>query len=400
MRQFLSKYFKGDSIIWILILLLAIISAISVYSSSGTLAYRYKDGNTTYYILRHVVFLLIGFGVIIMVHNIHYKYFSRLSLLLLPLSVVLLVLTIFSGNSLNEASRWITVPVIGLSFQPSEMAKIALIMYIARILSVKQKDDEPTRDAFRPIMIAIGIVCGLIFTEDFSTAVLIAGIGMAMMLIGRVPVTYLLYTVGAGVVVVALIVLLAMQFPDVKAFHRVDTWISRVETFGENDNADMDKAFQANQAKIAISTGGLFGKGPGNSIQRDFLPHPYSDFIYAMIVEEGGLFFGIIVLLFYLIMLYRAGVIVRKCRTTFPAFLVIGLMLAFTLQALAHMAVSVNLMPVTGQTLPMVSMGGTSILFTSIALGMVLSVSRYAVVEDAEEVEQGKKDVSEIEDNE
>lgn len=383
-----------------LILLLAIISAIAVYSSSGTLAYRYKDGNTTYYILRHVIFLLIGFGVIVMVHNIHYKYFSRLSLLLLPLSIVLLVLTIFSGNSLNEASRWLTVPVIGLSFQPSEMAKIALIMFMARILSIKQRDDEPTRDAFKPIMIALAIVCGLIFTEDFSTAILIAGIGMAMMLIGRVPVSYLLYTIGGGVVFIALIVLLAMQFPEVPVFHRVDTWISRVETFGDSESADTDKAFQANQAKIAIARGGIFGKGPGNSVQRDFLPHPYSDFIYAMIIEEGGFFFGIVVLLFYLIMLYRAGVIVRKSRTTFPAFLVIGLMLSFSLQALAHMAVSVNLIPVTGQTLPMVSMGGTSILFTSIALGMVLSVSRFATVDKAEEVEQGKIDVSDIEEDE
>lgn len=386
MRQFLSKYFKGDSVIWILILLLAMISAIAVYSSSGTLAYRFKDGNTTYYILRHVVFLMIGFAVITGVHNINFKYFSRLSLLVLPISMVLLLLTMFSG-SVNEASRWITVPIVGLSFQPSEMAKIALIMYMARVLSIKQKEGEPTRDAFKPIMIAVGIVVALVFSEDFSTAILIAGISMAMMFIGRVPVSYLLYTMGAGAVVIALIVLLAMQFPDVPMFHRVETWISRVETFGDGEVANADKAFQANQAKIAIATGGVFGKGPGNSVQRDFLPHPYSDFIYAMIVEEGGIFFGLIVMLFYLILLYRAGVIVRKCRTTFPAFLVIGLMLAFTLQALAHMAVSVNLIPVTGQTLPMVSMGGTSILFTSIALGMILSVSRFATV-DEDEIEK------------
>ena len=371
-------------------MLLAIISAIAVYSSSGTLAYRYKDGNTTYYILRHVVFLLLGFGVIVMVHNIHYKYFSKLSLLLLPLSIVLLVLTIFSGSSLNEASRWLTVPVIGLSFQPSEMAKIALIMYIARILSIKQQTDEPTRTAYKPIMIAIAIVCGLIFSEDFSTAVLIAGIGMAMMFIGRVPVSYLGGTIAVALGFVAIIILLAMKFPDVPVFHRVDTWISRVESFKSGDQADSDKAFQANQAKIAIATGGVFGKGPGNSIQRDFLPHPYSDFIYAMIVEEGGIFFGLIVLLFYLILLYRAGVIVKKCRTTFPAFLVIGLMLAFTLQALAHMAVSVSLFPVTGQTLPLVSMGGTSILFTSVALGMILSVSRFAIADDVVAEESGE----------
>ncbi len=388
MRQFLSKYFKGDSTIWVVIFILALISAIAVYSSSGTLAYRYKGGNTTFYVLRHVGFLMVGFALILVLHNVHYKYFSKLSLILLPISIVLLVLTLFSGTNLNQASRWLTVPVIGLSFQPSEMAKIALIMFIARILSINQKEGEKANAAFKPIMIALGTVCLLVFTEDLSTAVLIGSIGMFMMLIGRVPVKYLLGTVGVAIAMLLIIVLLAKAMPNVKAFHRVETWVSRVENFGEAGEVMNDQTYQANQAKIAIASGGLLGKGPGNSKQRDFLPHPYSDFIYAMIIEEGGIVFGMILLMLYLILMYRAGVIVRKSKSTFPAFLAIGLMMGLVLQAFAHMAVSVNLIPVTGQTLPFVSMGGTSILFTSCSLGMILSVSRYSEEKSTEESEQ------------
>lgn len=213
---------------------------------------------------------------------------------------------------------------------------------------------------------------------------------MFMMLIGRVPVRYLLGTVGAAIGVLLLIVLLAKALPDVKMFHRVDTWVSRVETFGEAGEVMNDQTYQANQAKIAIASGGVLGKGPGNSKQRDFLPHPYSDFIYAMIIEEGGLFFGLIILMLYLILMYRAGVIVRKSKSTFPAFLAVGLMMGLVLQAFAHMAVSVNLIPVTGQTLPFVSMGGTSILFTSCSFGMILSVSRYSDDKATEEVSENE----------
>lgn len=378
MRQFFSKYFKGDTTIWVVIFMLALVSAVAVYSSSGTLAYRYKDGNTSFYILRHVGFLLIGFGLILVLHNVHYKYFSKLSLVILPISVVLLILTLFSGTNLNQAARWLTVPFIGLSFQPSEMAKIALIMFVARILAINQKEGEMAAKAFKPIMIAVGTICVLVFTEDLSTAVLIGGIAMAMMFVGRVPVKYLLGTIGAAIGMLVLVVVLAKALPDVRAFHRFGTWVSRIDNFGDKSEVNNDQTYQADQAKIAIATGGVLGKGPGNSKQRDFLPHPYSDFIYAMIIEEGGLVSGLAVLLLYLILLYRGGVIVRKSKSTFPAFLVIGLMLGLVLQAFAHMAVSVNLIPVTGQTLPFVSMGGTSILFTSCSLGMILSVSRYS----------------------
>jgi cell division protein FtsW len=261
------------------------------------------------------------------------------------------------------------------------MAKIALVVYIARILSVNQKEGFPASAAFKPIIIATAIVCVLIFPENFSTALLVASISMFMMFIGRVPFKYLLYTVGAAVVMLVIVVMLAKQFPDVSVvFHRVDTWISRVENFG-SDEVDSDKSFQSNQAKIAIASG-LFPQGPGNSIQRDFLPHPYSDFIFALIIEEYSAVAGIILLIIYLTLLYRAGLIMLKCSATFPAFLIIGIMVTITLQALAHMAVSVSLIPVTGQTLPFVSMGGTSVLFVSLAMGMVLSVSRFAVEGD------------------
>ncbi len=380
MRQFLNRYFKGDSIIWMMLVALAVISSVAVYSASGTLAYRYRDGNTTYFVLKHVIFILAGFGITTVVHNIHYRLFSKFSWLFLAFSIVLLAITLVSGSNLNEASRWITIPFTGISFQPSEMAKIALVVYIARVLSVNQKEGFPASAAFKPIIIATAIVCVLIFPENFSTALLVASISMFMMFIGRVPFKYLLYTVGAAVVMLVFVVLLAKQFPDVSVFHRVDTWISRVENFC-SDDVDSYKSFQANQAKIAIASG-LFPRGPGNSIQRDFLPHPYSDFIFALIIEEYSAVAGIILLFIYLTLLYRAGLIVLKCSSTFPAFLIIGIMITITLQALAHMAVSVNLIPVTGQTLPFVSMGGTSVLFVALAMGMVLSVSRFAIEGD------------------
>lgn len=386
MKQFLNRYFKGDSIIWMMLVALAVISSVAVYSASGTLAYRYRDGNTTYFVLKHIIFILAGFGVTTIVHNIHYRIFSKFSWLFLAISVVLLAITLVSGSNLNEASRWITIPFTGISFQPSEMAKIALVVYIARTLSINQKEGFPASAAFKPIIIATGIVCVLIFPENFSTALLVASISMFMMFIGRVPFKYLLYTVGAAVVMLVFVVILAKQFPDVSVFHRVDTWISRVENFSGED-VDSDKSFQANQAKIAIASG-LFPKGPGNSIQRDFLPHPYSDFIFALIIEEYSAVAGIILLFIYLTLLYRAGIIALKCNTTFPAFLIIGIMVTITLQALAHMAVSVNLIPVTGQTLPFVSMGGTSVLFVAFAMGMVLSVSRFSI--DADSTEESK----------
>lgn len=382
MRNILVKYFKGDSIIWGVMVLLAIISMMAVYSSTGTLAYKYQGGNTSYYMLKQGVFLMLGFGLAFLLHRVHYKFYSRLSVLLMPVAVVLLVLTLFSGSNLNDASRWLRVPFVGLTFQPSEFAKYILVMYVARHLSKHQSEHNPPKEAFWPVVIGLGAICAPIISEDFSTAFLITFVVFSMMLVGRIPLLYLGGTVLSGVVLVAFLILLAPHFPNNQLFHRVDTWISRVDTHMDEKNADSDKSYQATQAKIAVASGGVLGRGPGNSRQRDFLPHPYSDFIYAIILEEYGLAGGFFILIFYVILLYRIGVIVKKASSTFPAFLAMGLGMALVFQAFFHMAVCVNLVPVTGQTLPLVSMGGTSLLLTCMAFGIILSVSRFSVKEE------------------
>lgn len=368
--------------------MLAIVSIIEVYSSTGTLAFKYQNGNTSYYVLKHATFILLGFTVIWAVHNIHYKYFSYLSIIMLPLCVGLLLLTLVSGSSINEASRWLTIPVIGLSFQPSELAKLVLIVYVARKLSANQKEENPPKNAFRPIMIWTGIICALIASEDLSTAVLICAIVMMMMFIGRIPLKYLFGTIGIGIALFALILLIAPRFDDVKVFHRANVWRTRIETYSNVENASSDASYQSDQAKIAVSSGGIFGKFFGNSRQSNYLPHPYSDFIYAIIVEEGGLVVGLIVVLLYIMLLYRAIIAAGRSRTSFPLFLVTGLTCALVLQAFAHIFVSVGILPVTGQTLPFVSMGGTSLLLTSLSLGMILSVTQYGITEKHEKPEE------------
>lgn len=386
MKFLLAKYFKGDSVIWGIMVMLAIISMMVVYSSTGALSYKYQGGNTSYYMIKQGGYILIGFFIAFLLHNVHYKIFSRLSVILLPVAAILLLVTLFTGSVLNDASRWIRVPLIGLTFQPSELAKYILVMFVARVLSHYQSEERPPREAFWRVIGAMAIICLPIISEDFSTAFLIGTICFAMMLVGRIPLLYLGGTGLGAIVVIGMIVLIAPHFPNVKAFHRVDLWMTRVNThMGDEDTVDGDKAYQATQAKIAVAAGGILGKGPGNSHQRDFLPHPYSDFIFAIILEEYGLVGGIFVLAFYLILLYRIGVIVKKASSTFPAFLAMGLGLALVLQAFFHMAVCVNLVPVTGQTLPLVSMGGTSLVLTCMALGVILSVSRFSTGEEIPE---------------
>ena len=371
MKDKLSKYFKGDTVIWVVIFILSIFSILAVYSSTGTLAYRKMGGNTTYYFLRHTIFLIFGIGIIYLFHTISYKYYYLISKVLLYVTIPLLIFTLFKGMSLNQASRWITLPGIGLSFQTSDLAKFALIIYIARLLSSKQEHVKDFKKAFKPVVLPIIIVCGLILPANFSTAAILFATSLILMFVGRIRLKYLFGLIGIGVVLFAVFVTIALNSPNKG---RVGTWKKRIESF--NDQTKNDGNYQTNQSKIAIVTGGLFGKGPGHSTQRNFLPHPYSDFIYAIIVEEYGFIGGFFVLLLYMILLYRAGVIIKKCERTFPAFLVIGLTFSIVFQAMINMAVAVNIFPVTGQTLPFVSMGGTSIIFTSIAIGIVLSVSR------------------------
>lgn len=372
MATLISKFIKGDRVIWAVILVLFVASLLAVYSATGSLAYRYQQGNTAYYLMRQSMFLFMGLGVIVITHRIHYRYYAWLSGILLYMSAFLLIITLVLGVSHNEATRWLTVPGIGIEFQTSDLAKFALMMFAARVLSYNQETEQDRNTAFKQILIASGVICVLILPENFSTAALLFLTVLVMMYIGRVPIRNLMLTVGGALVGVVLLFLIMKAIP---GFSRDATWENRAKAYlGIVDDPDM--RYQSDQAKIAIATGGLIGKGPGNSTQRNFLPQSYSDFIYAIIAEEYGLIGAIVVLMAYLVLVYRIGRIVTKCNRTFPAFLVIGLMLSISMQALVNMAVAVNVLPVTGQPLPLVSMGGTSILFTSIALGIVLGVSR------------------------
>ncbi|PKP20414.1 MAG: cell division protein FtsW [Bacteroidetes bacterium HGW-Bacteroidetes-21] len=372
MKSILSKYFKGDVVIWGLILLLSVYSILAVYSSTGTLAFKTQDGDTFFFLFRHTGLLLTGVAIIFFTHLIPFQYFSRLSQLLLFISIPLLAWTLFQGTSLNEASRWLTLPVKGLSFQTSDLAKIALIMFIARFLAQNQDNVHDFNKGFRNIMIWIIVVCGLILPANFSTAAILFATSMFILFIGRISFKYLLSVFLIGVTGVTIFIVIMLNLPEDKQ-GRIGTWKNRIESFSQDNDEDN---FQVTQAKIAIATGGFIGKGPGNSTQRNFLPHPYSDFIFAIIIEEYGLIGGFFLLFIYLTIFYRAGMIARKIDSAFGVFVTIGLAFSLVFQALINMAVAVNLLPVTGQTLPLVSMGGTSLLFTGAALGIILSVSR------------------------
>lgn len=374
LNQILDKV-KGDKMIWLIVLFLSVFSILAVYSSINTLAFKYHDGNTEYYLIKHFSLMVFGFVLMYLSHLANYRVYSRIAQLLLIISIPLLLFTLFFGSDINDARRWITVPGINLSFQTSDLAKLALIMFVARYLSKNQKVIKDFRTGFLPIILIVTVVCGIIAPADLSSAAILFLTCMLLMFIGRVAIKYLFATVGAGVVAIAFIVLLAYSFPEVG---RLGTWKSRVEAFFDGDEV----SYQVQQSKIAIADGGLFGKGPGNSTQRNFLPHPYSDFIYSIILEEYGLVGGTLILLLYLVFLYRVIRIVIKSPGTFGALLAAGLALSLVIQALVNMAVAVNLLPVTGLTLPLISMGGTSLWFTSIAIGIILSVSRFIELDE------------------
>lgn len=370
MLNFLRKYLKGDRIIWIVIIALSLISLLAVYSSTGTLAYRYQGGNTLYYFIKHAFFLAMGLFVVFITHLIPYKYYSWLSQLFLLICIPLLLLTLFMGVSVNQAARWVTIPGLGFTIQTSDFAKLALIMYVARVLSLKQDKIDNFQETFVPVIVPIIIVCGLILPANLSTAVILFGTCLILLFIGRIKFKFIISVVLIGVLCLGTFIGIASL---TNKAGRLGTWKNRIENF---TNPSAEGNYQANQAKIAVTNGGILGKGPGNSIQRNYLPEPYSDFIYAIIIEEYGLLGGVFVLFLYLYLLFRAGVVVRKSIRSFPAFLAIGLALSLVFQAMVNMGVAVGLFPVTGQTLPFVSMGGTSMLFSSISLGIILSISR------------------------
>jgi len=375
------RYIKGDRIIWMVVFILLVISLLSVYSSTGSLAYQHRSGNTFFYLFRQLKFILLGLLIIFFVHLIPYRVFSRISIFSFYLAIPLLILTLIIGTNINEATRWLQIPGTGLTIQPSDFAKIALIMYMAKILSVNQNNIKDFRGVFVKISLAIIMTCALILPANFSTAAIVFLSAFSLMFVGRIPLKYLTLLVFTGVMALSLFIGGALL---VNKEGRISTWKHRIENYidGEGDN------YQADQAKVAIVQGGLFGKGPGNSTQRNLLPHPYSDFIYAIIIEEyGSLVGGVLVLALYLWLFFRAGLIIRRSRSTYGAFLAFGLSIGLVLQAFVNMAVAVGLVPVTGQTLPLVSMGGSSIFFTSMATGMILSVSW-----GTKELESGKEE--------
>ena len=374
--NWIETYFKGDRIIWMVVILLSLMSLMAVYSSTGTLAYKYQEGNTEYYLFKHGIIVFLGFGIMYFTHLVKYTFYAKVSRIAIFLAIPLLLLTLLTGTNLNEASRWLTLPVINLSFQTSDLAKIALLLYVARSLSKKQDNIKDFKSAFLPVILPVCIICGLILPANFSTAAVLFTTCLVLMFFGRINFKYILSLIGIGCVGLGLFLLIA-SFSGYEG--RIGTWKKRIENFSNgNDQGN----YQTQQAKIAIASGGVFGKGPGQSTQRNFLPHPYSDFIFAIIIEEYGFVGGMLIVVLYLLLFYRAVVIVRKSPFAFSTLLAIGCAFSLVFQAMINMAVAVNLFPVTGQPLPMLSMGGTSIWFTSIAVGIILSVSRNVEQED------------------
>jgi cell division protein FtsW len=370
----LLKYFKGDRVIWIILLLLSLMSLLIVYSSTGALAYRQASGNTLHYLIRQVFFLGIGIGVmLLMVNVIPVKIYAMLANYLIYFSIALLLLTValkFAGI-VKGSGR--TLSLGPFSFQPSEIAKISLIIYTAKILAVKQKSNKELFVAFRKILLFTAIICGLIFLSNFSTATLLFFTIMAMMFVGRIPLRYLILIFVAGITLVVFVYFTADLVPD--SFSRVHTIKGRIERFIHGDPSSEIGITQADYAKLAIYEGGIFGKGPGYSDVSNYMAAAYNDFIFAIIVEEYGLIIGTGLIFLYLIFFFRGVIIVRRTTRTFPAFLVTGFIMLLVFQAMINIGVSSGTLPVTGQPLPWISLGGTSLIFTAIAFGCILSVS-------------------------
>lgn len=377
----ISKLFKGDRVIWVIFMFLCLISVVEVFSATSTIAY--KNANHWAPIVRHATFLLGGFVLVLLLHNIPCRFFPAF-ILLLPVSVLMLLVTPFIGVEANDAHRWLEL--FGVQFQPSEFAKLASIVFIAFLLSKRGKFTE--NQIFKYILIGVGVTCALILPENFSTAFMLFGVCFLMMFIGQLPLKKLGILAGVLVLSLAMFVTALVTLPDtmLKPIPRALTWKGRLiehhnskeETVDEKGVFKItDDNYQVSHAKIAIAQGGVFGRMPGHGQQRDFLPQAYSDFIYAIIIEELGVVGGVVVLLLYIMLLVRAGMIARRCDKLFPKYLVLGCGLLVVVQALANMAVAVNLIPVTGQPMPLVSRGGTSTVISCIYFGIILSVSRF-----------------------
>jgi cell division protein FtsW len=366
---------QGDKAIWAIVALLALFSFLPVYSAASNLAYIKGDGNTVRFLIKHGMHLVLGFAMLYGVHKIPHHYFKGLSFIALPFVIILLIVTLAQGTTMGgaNASRWIKIPILGVGFQTSTFAGVVLMVYVARYLA-KIKDKAVTfKETLVPLWLPVAVVLGLILPANFSTTAIIAAMVVALVFLGGYPLKYLGIVIATGIVALLFFVLMAKAFPGMFP-NRVDTWISRVENFA-NDEVDADADYQIEKAKIAIASGGLLGQGPGKSVQKNFLPQSSSDFIYAIIVEEFGLAGAGFLLFLYMLLLFRITVIAHKAETIFAKLVVVGVGLPIVFQALINMAVAVELFPVTGQTLPLVSSGGTSIWMTCLAVGIVLSVS-------------------------
>ena len=377
MNQVLNNI-RGDRWIWLIVILLSLISLLSVYSAIGTLAYKRGVGVESI-LMKHLAMIVGGIILMYISHKLDYRYYSGISKLLMYITIPLLLYTLLFGSHVNDASRWIAIPGTGLSFQTSDLAKLALITFLARSLSRKQENIKDVKQSFIPIMGAVCVVFILIALANLSTALMLFGVSVLLLIIGRISIKQIAITCLAGAILLTGVVFLGP---------RRHTYTSRIHTFLHPEAANPDKSFQADHAKIAIASGGIFGKGPGKSSEVNYLPEAYSDEIYAIIVEEYGMFGGIVLIGIYLFLLYRCIKIVTKAPKAFGALLAAGLSFSLTIQAFANMAVAVGLGPVTGVPLPFVSMGGTSMLFTSVAFGIILSVSRD--IEDPKKVVVGE----------
>lgn len=382
----LKKYIKGDRIIWAVLVALTCISLLIVYSSTGALAYRQAEGNTTHYILRQLIFQGIGYGaIIIMLNYIPVKLYNKLANAGYVVAIAFVLLGLAFGRGGEGTGR--TLPLGFISFQPAEIAKVALILWVARLLANNQKDSRLLRLAFVKIIIGIGIICLLISMANFSSAVLLFSTALIMMFVGRIPVKYLALTMLAGIGFVMLIYFAAPLLPEKGNFGRIQTIRGRIDRHINGEKSSVKGLTQDDFAKIAIHMGGVTGVGAGKSKISNFMPAAYNDFIYSIIIEEYGLVGGIVVPLLYLIFLTRGGIIIRRCNRTFPTFLATGAVTIIILQAVINMAVSSGAIPVTGQPLPWVSWGGTSQVFTALTFGLLLSVSSENDEEVQKEVE-------------
>jgi len=385
--QNIFKHIRGDRAIWAIVTLLAIFSFLPVYSAASNLA-NINGGNTFSFFVKHFMHLALGFAIMYGVHKVPYKYFRGLSMIMIPIVFVLLLVTLLQGTTIDgaNASRWIQIPIVNMSFQTSTLAAVVLMVYVARYLS-KIKDQKVSfKETILPLWVPVFLILILILPANFSTTAIIFTMVMMLAFIGGYPIKYLLVIIGTGVVALALFVLVAKAFPEAMP-NRVDTWMSRIENFANGEDTEAD--YQIEKAKIAIATG-ISPLGPGKSVQKNFLPQSSSDFIFAIIIEEYGLFGGVFLLVMYSWLLFRIVVVSQKSDSVFGKLLVLAVGLPIVFQALINMAVAVELFPVTGQTLPLISSGGTSIWMTCLAIGIVLSVS--AKREEIKEKEEASED--------